>query len=243
MPQRFFILFLLPLFVSAQAQQIRVLETQVLQLNGKVKQTGLFDEFDLLSIEKGKVIMEAQKPFHPTYNKLYQPQDFLIRLEAFYRIDSLFYFDGAGKDSLLIYSGVPGDWKLEIGLYTNRYKTWRKEVRKIKTSYLLLRFLGPQAEIGELLLFGQKTKNKDAPLRQQRKLRSTPSLGSFMGINAFVDDPIKKLSAIAGMVREYHNWDWHYPNDLQAGGVALEGIRFAPASAGPWDFDRYYEDL
>lgn len=240
---RFYLLLCLGFFFSGSAQLIPVKESQVLQLNGPEKKTGLFDEYVQLTNSKGKAIKAPQQPFNPTYNKLYQPQDFVIRLDAYYNLDSLIYFDGAGKDSLLVYSGVPGDWDLQLALFTDHYKTWRKSSLKTHTAFLLLRFLGPQAEIGELLLYGSKSQAIESPAIQQRKLRSSISLAEFMGMNAFVDDPKERLAEVAGMVREYHNWDWHYPADLKAGGVAVEGIRFAPASAGPWDFDRYYREM
>ena len=236
-------LLLLPFLGFAQSRWLVITEAQVLQLNGKERQYGLFDEGPRLFERNQIPSLEPQKPFHPTYNKLYSPQDFLIPLKGKHRLDSLILFDGAGKDSLLIYSGHPGDWKLLHSIYTNTYKSWRQFNMDVETEFLLLRFLGPQAEIGELFLFGEKLDDPPRPQAKARHLRSPKTLGEFMGVNAFVDDPKTKLAAVAGAVREYHNWDWHYPADLRPGAIDLEGIRFAPSAGGNWNFDAYYQEL
>ncbi len=215
--------------------QIPIAETQVLQLNGAQVQRGLFDEPKL-----GKE--SPKKPFHPTYQKLYRPQEFLIDLKGFYQLDSIEFYDGAGRDSFLIYSGSPAEWNLEAALYTNRYNTWRNAKLKGHSQWLFMRFLGPQAEIGEMRIYGKKTKREELVVKP-RKLRSPIRLKDFMGINAFVDDPSDKVEAVAGLVREYHNWDWHYPPEIEAGRVSVEGLRFSPTPAGNWNFDTYYTDL
>lgn len=62
----------------------------------------------------------------------------------------------------------------------------------------------------------------------------------FMGVNAFVDDPIERMQAV-GFIREYHNWGWDegngrddypaYPNNQ---------IKWAPSEVNPWNFDDFY---
>jgi hypothetical protein len=74
---------------------------------------------------------------------------------------------------------------------------------------------------------------QDAPAR---------TLGDFLGVNGFIDDPTDFLAAI-GNVREYHDWQWcegngdpsypGYPNNQNS--FSLFG--------GSWDFDKYYGDL
>ncbi len=75
---------------------------------------------------------------------------------------------------------------------------------------------------------------------------STPAkvftVGDFIGINAFIDDPLDKLSAI-GNVREYHNWSWiegngdssypGYPNNQDSYNLF----------SGFWNWDTYFATL
>ncbi|MCR9155447.1 MAG: hypothetical protein NXI09_15190 [Bacteroidetes bacterium] len=240
---RIFLILLFPLFAFAQGRWIPISEKQVLQLNGKALQSGLFDEGAQLFQENQIPSLKPNSLFHSTYNKLYRPQDFLLKLDGLYQLDSLIFYDGSGRDSVLIYAGVPGEWTLIKGIYTNSYNAWRQIPLKQQSEFLLLRFLGPQAEIGELYFYGEKeAEARKIPL-PIRKLRSSQSFADFMGINAFVDDPLNKVEAVAGRLREYHNWDWHYPENIQPGGIIAEGIRFAPTPAGNWNFDNYYAEL
>jgi hypothetical protein len=64
-------------------------------------------------------------------------------------------------------------------------------------------------------------------------------MDQFIGTNAFIDDPIDKLTASVGYVREYHNWSWdtEAPDHL---------VRFQPSGAaggGAWFFDDFYGKL
>ncbi len=70
------------------------------------------------------------------------------------------------------------------------------------------------------------------------------TMNEFMGTNAFIDDPIDKISVV-GFLREYHAWAWDegagesdyvgYPNSRNA---------WSPSHAGVnWDFDAYYKKL
>lgn len=70
------------------------------------------------------------------------------------------------------------------------------------------------------------------------------TMDEFMGTNAFIDDPIDKISVV-GFLREYHAWAWDegagesdyvgYPNSRNA---------WSPSHAGEnWDFDDYYAKL
>jgi len=236
---------LLPLiFFSTclSAQWIPIQEKHIVQLTGKERQMGLFDEGPRLFDREGKVNLKPHRRFHPTYQKLYQPQELLIKLNGKYRLDSVRFYDGAGKDSFEIYLGNPADWNLALKQNTDRYESWRSFELKGQSELILLRFKGPQAEIGEMYFYGERLAPLIQPLKN-RQLRSPLTLEEFMGINAFIDDPGPKVEAVAGLVREYHNWDWHYPEGLKAGQIQMEGIRFAPAAAGYWDFDQYYADL
>ena len=69
-----------------------------------------------------------------------------------------------------------------------------------------------------------------------------PTMGAFVGVDAYIDDPAGFLPPL-GNVREYHDWSWNegngsttypgYPNDQNS--FILFG--------GTWDWDTYYADL
>ncbi len=65
----------------------------------------------------------------------------------------------------------------------------------------------------------------------------------FLGTNAFVDDPLDKLSAV-GFIREYHSWRWDETDDPNYPGYPNNENKFNPSYAGGgWDFDTYYTNL
>jgi hypothetical protein len=74
-----------------------------------------------------------------------------------------------------------------------------------------------------------------------------PTKDQMIGTNGFIDDPIDKLSAVSGTLREYHLWAWDagdgaasyvpYPNNR---------MRWEPSDAAGgngWFFDQYYRAL
>jgi hypothetical protein len=75
------------------------------------------------------------------------------------------------------------------------------------------------------------------------------SMDQFIGVNAFIDDPIDKIK-VAGYLREYHNWNWD-EGDIWDGGGNLNypgypdnQMAFNPSWAGGgWNFDKFYKNL
>ena len=71
---------------------------------------------------------------------------------------------------------------------------------------------------------------------------SGPTVGDFMGLNAFIDDDVAKLAAV-GNVREYHDWTWNDGNGAQGyTGYPDNKLQFS-VFGGFWDFDAYYSQL
>lgn len=239
---RTLLLVLSQLSLWGQSYYIPITDQDLMLLNGREKPAGLFDEGAALFNAAYITNKIPQTRFHASYNKIYSPQDYLIHLEDQYRIDSFYYYDGAGKDSFEVFVGNPGEWTSLALAYTNSYNTWKTVRAKGVGTMLLIRFYGPQAELGELIFYGEMLAQAVDP-PQPRRLPSPLRLREFMGINAFVDDPVEAVGKISGLVREYHNWDWHYAPNLKAGAVAVDGLRFAPAAAGNWNFDQYYQEL
>jgi hypothetical protein len=63
-------------------------------------------------------------------------------------------------------------------------------------------------------------------------------MDQFMGINAFIDDPIDKLKAV-GFVREYHNWEWN-DSGKDYVGYPKNHIKW---DHNHWKFDDFYREL
>src|SRR5688572_14941947 len=65
--------------------------------------------------------------------------------------------------------------------------------------------------------------------------RPTITVDQFIGVNSFNDVP-NDVNAVAGILREYHNWDWD---------EAIEGQnKWNPSyTGGFWDFDTWYTGL
>jgi hypothetical protein len=62
----------------------------------------------------------------------------------------------------------------------------------------------------------------------------------FLGVNAFIDDPLDKLTPI-GTVREYHNWGWLADN--YAAGPAYPNMRYTFMNFNGWDWDMYFAGI
>lgn len=188
---------------------------------------------------------EPQAPqsfYHAPYQKIYLPHEIYFKLPGFFHLEELRFYDAAGKDSLKIYLGEPGNWRLAAKAYTDRYRQWRSIKLNQPSEMLKIEVYSSQAEIGEILLYGRylkKARHQQAfgePASSHRK-----NFGDFLGVNAFVDDPLDKVAQVAKNIREYHSWQWnagnknehYYPSD---------GLAFAPSAVSSWDFDRYYRE-
>jgi hypothetical protein len=76
----------------------------------------------------------------------------------------------------------------------------------------------------------------------QPKTKLGPTMGAFVGVDAYIDDPSGFLPPL-GNVREYHDWSWNEGN----GSTSYPGYPNNQNSFilfdGTWDWDTYYADL
>jgi hypothetical protein len=68
--------------------------------------------------------------------------------------------------------------------------------------------LNSPTNLYELVLYGAVTKPQPHTRKSAPATRRPPLMKSFLGVNGFVDDPIERLAAVAGAVREYQDWIW-----------------------------------
>ena len=71
--------------------------------------------------------------------------------------------------------------------------------------YELVFYGSPAASYSNSQLLGQKPALADGAVHRRRR---PPLMKSFLGVNGFVDDPVERLAAVAGAVREYQDWVW-----------------------------------
>lgn len=177
-------------------------------------------------------------PFFPGWTAWEYPISVVIDLGAPCPVTRLFIYNNTGSAPIQISTGDPLSWRMET-VTLDGYRQWREFPLNVTTRYLLLTLLQPTS-IYEIALYG-----KDIPKHPAKLLRNTarppmqPTMDRFIGTNAFIDDPVKMISATVGYVREYHDWSWdtegadHLPRYQPSGA----------AGGNAWFFDDYYRQL
>jgi hypothetical protein len=69
-----------------------------------------------------------------------------------------------------------------------------------------------------------------------------PTIGDFVGVNGFIDDPTDKLAPI-GNVREYHNWSWAEGNGASNYPGYPNNQNSYSLFNGAWNWDTYFSNL
>lgn len=167
----------------------------------------------------------------------------VIDLGAPHYLKDLYLFDSnggstAGEVHVRGYVGEPTDWQWAFDDSMGSYNAWNKHELDTESQFVRIEMLKGIHPI-EVVLYGIAY---DIPEEVIVPEETTYALmRDLIGVNGFIDDPIDRL-AVAGTVREYHNWRWdeplieNYPNN---------GKAFAPSNAagGSWNFDTYYTYL
>ncbi len=171
----------------------------------------------------------------------------MLDLGTEYQLSELSLYEmGIGTevpDSISFFVGKPFEWEPLVAYKLKGEEKWKEfDVSGVITRYVRVCIHGPGSRIGEVSLTGVALKQPE----QQRQLAKIPmqqpTMDQFIGVNAFVDDPLGRLEA-SGFVREYHNWMWNEGNlSEDYKGYPNNEIAFEPAAMG-WDFDRYYANL
>lgn len=138
----------------------------------------------------------------------------------------------ASLQNLNIYAKGAGN--LKIGIKENELKDfrlqsgWNTLLFKHNTQYVFIELTSGEG-LGEIVLEG----TYDKPVVVKSPKLVYPKFADFMGVNAFVDDPVGAY-AFFDNVREYHELDWHNRE---------KGVyNFNPSFPG-FDFDDYYHNF
>ncbi|MBO9609617.1 MAG: fibronectin type III domain-containing protein [Paenibacillaceae bacterium] len=178
---------------------------------------------------------------HPTY----YPGSVVIDLGADYHLTDIYMYDTYASGNVKISYGTPGNWQTLFTDPLSGYFTWTARTVDATTRYLRYQET-INTSLPEIVVYGTRVGAMQPPSPPQPTIpnpsTATP-MDQFIGMNAFIDDPIDKMQA-AGFVREYHTWGWDtyndighaYPNNLN---------KFNPSFGGVpgWNFDKYYQDL
>ena len=203
--------------------------------------TALVDEQGAIGDPGAGTGIAPKRPYFPGWTAWQYPLHIVIDLGAVRQTTRLLCYNETGEGQLVLETGTPTAWLAQT-VTLNGYKAWKSFPLEAKTRYLRITLLKPTS-LPEIALYGLagSTSDKETPRAASVPVRrpDRPTMDQFIGTNAFIDDPVDKLAASVGCVREYHNWSW----DTEA----KDGkVRFQPSGAAggnAWFFDNYYADL
>ncbi|BDI29318.1 hypothetical protein CCAX7_13690 [Capsulimonas corticalis] len=206
----------------------------------------LFDEQALAGDPRAGSKAEPKTFWTAGWNKIYYPLTAFVDLGAEYQMTDICVYDTTGVGDFHIESGTPFHWKPLLTDPLNHYQTWNIHPVDVRARYLRFTIADPGMQVPEIVLYGKPLGPISAVKIPAPTPHLRPTMDQFIGTNAFIDDPLDKMS-VAGYVREYHNWSWDsgdgnagapaYPHNLDA---------FNPSSAAGgnfWFFDDYYAKL
>lgn len=156
----------------------------------------------------------------------------VIDLGAEYEITRIHFFDAFDQGLMEVSYGKPFAWQPLFTDPMNHFQYWNSKTVNVKTRYIQLKSKDLVLP-AEILLEGKKI-GKQVEAAKAVAKTAYPLFGKFMGVNAFVDDPIGLLSPF-GTVREYHPWfSWNQQVKKQ--------IVFSPTEQG-FNFDILYSNF
>ncbi len=184
----------------------------------------------------------GQRPTHaffPGWATWQYPLHVVIDLGRNHKLTSVYLYNESGESTVQISSGKPGAWANQDVKLTG-YRNWQRiEAPAEVTRYIRITLLKPTT-LPEIALYGAPFGPAEMKRTVMRVVpRPHPTFDQFIGVNAFIDDPIDLITPTVGFVREYHNWSW----DTEGPGGL---VRFNPSGAAggnAWFFDNYYAKL
>lgn len=218
---------------------IRVRPEMVLNEAAQGEAFELFDELDAT----------APKTAWQVGDKLYYPLSAWVDLGREYQIHEIAVYDSNGTGDFRVESGQPFAWRALFADPLTNYQQWNRHALNLRTRFL--RFTLPDAGtvVPEVQIYGTSLSPlnivKTVVQAPASKPRRGPTMDALIGTNAFIDDPLDKMSAL-GWVREYHNWSWDAGDGAPGAGAYPDNrLAFNPsfAGGGGWNFDDFYRKL
>lgn len=147
----------------------------------------------------------------------------IIKLDTTAQLQNLYVYAEGSCEATIAYKAqefVPQKVDLKGG--------WNVVNINQQSQYLRLQVSG-SAKIGEVALEGVYTALVKKTISEAKR----PTFNEFMGINAFVDDPLAALDVVQN-VREYHESSWHQKDST--------GYNFSPSFPG-FEFELFYSNM
>lgn len=193
----------------------------------------LFDEPDA---------SDPKTPWDGGYNQLYYPLSAWVDLGAVYQIREIAVYDSNGTGNFQVESGQPFGWQPLFSDPLTNYQQWNRHEVNVRTRFLHFILPDPGTRVPEVHIFGRPLAPPVAVKAPVQRPHLLPTMDALIGTNAFIDDPLDKMSAL-GWVREYHNWSWDEGDSPQP--FPRNRLAFNPsyAGGGGWNFDDYYRKL
>ncbi|MEO1052249.1 MAG: discoidin domain-containing protein [Bacteroidota bacterium] len=230
--------------IGGSAQKIMLTSAMILNEAAQDDATKLVDEQTLAGDPAGGATNITTSRWSPD-KSIYYPAYAMIDLGAIYQITEVHLHDDNDfhtPDPITLHKGVPFSWD---SLFTDSLtgdNVWKAYLLdSVYTRYLRVELHGRNTRMSEIVIYGiaQDSLNYSIP---DVTAHSRPFMDEFIGINAFVDDPIGRMEAV-GHVREYHDWMWNEGNHSTSyPGYPNNENRFNP-SASDWKFDELYRNL
>jgi hypothetical protein len=229
-----------------QVDKIIINRDNIIQESGIGSPERLLDEQQTFS---GPSTLKAARPrsvWEYDKNKLYAPFAAVLHLERAYLVTSVSFFDTEESGTIVFYGWGDSKWKVLFSDSMDKDNVWRTYSVHSTSRFFRLEIKG-NAVPAEIVLFGEPS-SAFVPLNQKNiKEKESPTFENFVGINAFIDDPLSNI-AVSDRIREYHDWKWN------ATGLAFSALNLGKVPASPfiyrmnpsypgWDFDLYYSNL
>jgi hypothetical protein len=154
----------------------------------------LVDEQDAIGDPGAGKGVRPTKPFFPGWTAWQYPLSVIVDLGAEYRLTRLCLFNESGENKIRVGIGKPFAWT-ESPQTLSGYRAWQSVPLPATTRFVRLTLTHP-ASLPEIALYGERTGPAVAPTRPAAPKAKPvqPTMDQFIGTNAFIDDPIEKLT-------------------------------------------------
>lgn len=238
---------------AAAADRISLCPAQAIDVSGESVARFLVDEQNLADDPRrgsagGEQHPETEWTLGWTNWETFYPLEAVIDLGQPHDLEAIGWFDGTGQQELIVSTWNDGGWKelardplAEAGKWT---------VRDLKARSRYVRFLQakPGGTIREIALYGTPVATPPEaaakPLPSSAAKRPTEPLPMerFLGTNGFLTSPLDRVAKVAGVMREYHQWQWDEGNQDPdyRGGRAAWNPSWVSGPGWGWNFDDFY---
>jgi len=176
------------------------------------------------------------------------PLEAVIDLARPHDLAAVGWFDSSGQEELIVSVWQEGEWKEVVRDPLSELEKWTIRDLKGRTRYVRFLQAKPGGAIREIVLYGTPlaapAESAPAPLpspaASQRPDRV--AMDRFIGTNGFLTSPLDRVAKVAGVMREYHQWQWDEGNQdpTYRGGRPAWNPSWVSGPGWGWNFDDFY---